>query len=112
MKELAIIKIGLRTQFRFTKGNDAEHPEQRHWLAYPVTKHSVRSWGNNTRLPNALRFKIRPDSHDPKKLRGIIFHMPCMPPESFKAEMQDIEQVWKQVYSFLAQKQNLMRVQE
>ncbi|RMH36362.1 MAG: hypothetical protein D6690_06125 [Nitrospirae bacterium] len=101
MRDLAIIKIGLRTQFIFTSGNNTLQPESRHWLSYPVTNHSVRSWGNNARLPNTLRFKIRSDMADPKKLRGVIFHMPCLPPPEFSPDPSAIEAVWRTVHTLL-----------
>lgn len=59
MRKLARLKIELRTQFKFTTGKDASQPEDRHWLSYPVTHHSVKDWGGNARLPNSLRFKVR-----------------------------------------------------
>ncbi|HGG60749.1 MAG TPA: hypothetical protein ENK26_12680, partial [Gammaproteobacteria bacterium] len=78
MKILAKLKIDLRTSFTFNSGNNAHRPEPRHWLSYPVTNHSVRSWGRDARLPNTLRFKVR--RADNGGLYGVIFHMPCKPP--------------------------------
>lgn len=106
MKRLAEIKIKLRTQFKFAPGN--ARPQERHWLSYPVTRHLV--WGGNRRLPNSLRFKLRPDSRDSSKLRGIIFHVPCSPPPEFRPERQAIEGVWKQVHEFLDADQGLSRI--
>ena len=83
MKRLAQIKIGLRTQFVLTTGRSAPRPEDRHWLSYPVTNHSVVGWGNNARLPNTLRFKARPAPEDPKALVGVIFYVPHLPPRDF-----------------------------
>ncbi len=99
MKRLAEIKIGLRTQFGFNTGENASRPEDRHWLAYPVTKHSVQPWGNNARLPNTLRFKVRatPDG----KLVGVIFHVPHQPPDGFRPDIATLERVWKQVHACL-----------
>ncbi len=99
MRELAIIKISLRTYFSFRSGKNAQHPEERHWLSYPVTHHSVRSWGNNARLPNSLRFKIRPAPDG--QLVGVIFHMPCLPPASFQPDPLVIAGVWQKVHAFL-----------
>jgi CRISPR-associated protein Cmr1 len=99
MKRLAEIKIGLRTQFSFAPGKDAPSPEPRHWLAYPVTHHSVRPWGNNARLPNTLRFKVRPTAGS--KLVGVIFHVPCMAPAGFAPERAVIEDVWRRVNGYL-----------
>ncbi|WP_298624382.1 RAMP superfamily CRISPR-associated protein [uncultured Zoogloea sp.] len=99
MRELAIIKISLRTYFSFRSGKNAQHPEERHWLSYPVTHHSVQSWGNNARLPNSLRFKIRPAPDG--QLVGVIFHMPCLPPASFQPDPLVIAGVWQKVHAFL-----------
>ena len=103
MQELARVKIGLRTQphFRFHSGKDAPTPEARHWLSYPVTHHSVKPWGNNARLPNSLRFKVRPAPGNPKQCVGVIFHMPCLPPAAFRPDRHAITSVWQQVHAFL-----------
>jgi len=111
MKTLAEVKIGLRTQFGFKTGKNAHAPESRHWLSYPVTNHSVSTWGNNARLPNTLRFKIRPTPDG--KLVGLIFHVPHLPPAAFRPDQPAIERVWTQVYAFLdAPKQALTRILE
>jgi CRISPR-associated protein Cmr1 len=106
MRRLAEIKIGLRRQFKFAPGN--ARPQERHWLSYPVTHHLV--WGGNCRLPNSLRFKLRPDNRDRTKLRGIIFHVPCLPPSEFQPQRQTIESVWKRVHDFLDAVQQLSRI--
>lgn len=98
MRTLAIVKIGLRTQFLFTTGRGALRPEDRHWLAYPVTNHDVRAW-SALRLPNQLRFKARQTADG--KLVGIIFHMPHLPPPAFKPHRPAIENVWRCVHEFL-----------
>ncbi len=99
MRRLAEIKIGLRTQFKFTTGRDAAQPEARHWLSYPVTNHTVREWGNNARLPNSLRFKVRVERNG--KLRGVIFHVPCLPPPRFRPDREVVMGVWTRVHEFL-----------
>jgi CRISPR-associated protein Cmr1 len=111
MKTLATLKIGLRTKFSFTTGKNAEVPEDRHWLSYPVTNHSVHAWGNNARLPNTLRFKIRktPDG----KLVGVVFHLPHQPPATFNPKGIDIEDVWHRVHTHLDDStQKLTRIPE
>ncbi|GHU27403.1 hypothetical protein AGMMS50256_07170 [Betaproteobacteria bacterium] len=116
MTALAKLKIELRTQrpqFSFTTGKNAPRTEGRHWLSYPVTNHSVAAWGNNLRLPNSLRFKLRqkPDG----KLVGVIFHVPCLPPAQFQPEKekQAIEKVWEDVHQFLDKpEQSLTRIPE
>lgn len=101
MQELAKIKIGLRTQFPFNTGKNAPITESRHYLSYPVTNHSVAAWGGNARLPNTLRFKVCPDPEDNEKLRGIIFHVPCLPPASFAPKVQQVQQTWEKVHRWL-----------
>lgn len=111
MTRLADIKIGLRTQFVFTTGKNANNPEPRHWLSYPVTNHSVRPWGNNARLPNNLRFKVR-NTND-GKLVGVIFHIPHLPPTQFNPSKATVEVVWKKVHIYLdAPAQSLKRIKE
>jgi CRISPR-associated protein Cmr1 len=110
MKELAEIKIGLRTQFGFKTGKNALQPEARHWLSYPVTNHSVRPWGNNARLPNSLRFKIRSLAAQPEQLVGVIVHLPCLPPPSFGPNSPAIKAVWQQVHAYLNASNKLTRI--
>jgi CRISPR-associated protein Cmr1 len=111
MKQLAIIKIGLRTKFGFTTGKNAPHPEDRHWLSYPVTNHSVHPWGNNARLPNSLRFKVR--AAPGGQLVGVIFHVPCAPPPAFGPNSTTLAGIWKKVHAFLdAPAQSLTRIPE
>jgi CRISPR-associated protein Cmr1 len=100
MSQLAIIKIGLRTQFKFTTGDNTRTVEPRHWLSHPVTKHNVSAW-NKARLPNSLRFKVR---HAPNnQVVGVIFHVPCFPPPAFKPDLAAIIDTWKSVHALLDQ---------
>lgn len=108
MRRLAEIKIGLRTQFTFSSGKNAPAPEARHWLSYPVTNHSVQPWGNNARLPNSLRFKVRPTPDG--RLIGVIFHVPCLPPTSFRPDRAAITRVWEQVHRHLDEVARLKRL--
>lgn len=101
MQQLAIIKIGLRTQFILTSDKNASRPEDRHWLSYPVTNHSVQPWGNNARLPNSLRFKVRPAPGDPKQVVGVIVHVPCQPPREFNPQANVILPMWQSVHALL-----------
>jgi CRISPR-associated protein Cmr1 len=100
MRELAIVKIGLRTQFKFPDAQPP-HPQplERHWLSYPVTRHSTKAFDRNARLPNSLRFKVRklPDG----KLVGVVFHVPCLPPPEFKPDRNAIQAMWKNVHALL-----------
>jgi CRISPR-associated protein Cmr1 len=108
MKTLAQIKIALRTQFAFNSGKNASAPEDRHWLSYPVTNHSVTRWGNNARLPNTLRFKVRPTADG--QLVGAVFHMPHKPPAEFGSSPQTLERIWREVHSNLDQTPSLKRI--
>ncbi len=102
MRELAIVKIGLRTQFVFPAAQPP-HPnvEPRHWLSYPITTHTTRAWKREARLPNSLRFKVRPDAAEQRKLRGTIFHAPCSPPQEFAPNLPAIDRVWAQVHALM-----------
>lgn len=108
MHRLAEIKIGLRTQFAFPDTRPP-HPQplDRHWLAYPITKHGTRAWDRGDRLPNSLRFKVRTNGED--KLVGMIFHVPCRPPSQFRPDLGAITSVWKRVHKFLDNQQDLQR---
>jgi len=110
MRRLAEARIALRTQFAFTTGNVAAAPEKRHWLSYPVTNHSVKPWGNNARLPNTLRFKVRPAGAG--KLVGVIFHVPHLPPAAFRPDRRVIEGVWAKVHDKLDATSGLARSKE
>ena len=111
MTILAEIKIVLRTQFKFPNEKPDGQVHERHWLSYPITRHSVHAWGNNARLPNTLRFKVRRTIDG--KLVGIIFHVPHLPPAAFKPDQRTIEAVWKHTHAFLDnQDQKLTRISE
>lgn len=107
MRTLAEIKIQLRTQFPFGQAPVSK----RHLLAYPVTNHPVNEWGK-LRLPNSLRFRVRRSPDDPKKLIGVIFHMPCSPPPSFTPNQVEITNVWQKVHRFLDHNPQLQRAKE
>ena len=108
MRKLAEIKIGLRTQFVFPDIRPP-HPQplDRHWLSYPITKHSTTAWDRNARLPNSLRFKVRAEADG--TLRGVIFHVPCLPPPQFKPDRRAIADVWQHVHAFLDQPAQALR---
>ncbi len=111
MKTLAQIKIDLRTAFPFTS-NHHPRPEPRHWLAYPVTNHPVRSWRNH-RLPNSLCFKIC--RHGPDSLVGLIIHLPHLPPhpEHRRAPPippKEVASTWAAVHDHLDGRQGLKRL--
>lgn len=102
MRDLAILKIGLRTMFVFPNARPP-HPQvlDRHWLSYPITRHRTRQWNNSLRLPNSLHFKVRPDWDDPQRLRGVIFHVPCRPPADFRPNDDAIGKVWERSHRLL-----------
>lgn len=110
MNRLAELKIGLRTQFTFPN-MQPPHPAPlpRHWLSYPITKHTTRAWDRNARLPNSLRFKVRQGAVG--KLRGVVFHVPCKPPKQFRPDLTAIQDVWERVHAYLdAATQQLTRI--
>lgn len=111
MRRLAEVKIALRTQeafeFPHARADGRIHP--RHWLSYPVTNHEVFDWKRQElRLPNSLRFKVRSDVDG--KLRGVVFHMPCLPPPSFQPDPPVIARVWQRVHEHLDADTRLKRI--
>lgn len=98
MRILAQVRIGIRTAFPFTSGTNAPHPERRHWLAYPVTNHTVgkKHWGNDARLPNSLIFKVRRDG--PTAFIPMITHMPCSPAQKFEPDHRTLRDLWSTVH--------------
>ena len=108
MRRLAEIKIGLRTQFPFLNVLPP-HPQplDRHWLSYPVTHHRTTAWKRDARLPNSLRFKVREAGGG--QLRGVIVHLPCLPPQEFNPDWRAIESVWLKVHQYLDQSTVLQR---
>lgn len=99
MRSLAQARIRIRTEeFPFTSGKGASAPEERHWLAYPVTNHDVKPWGK-LRLPNTLRFRLRPTQDG--RVIGVIFHMPCLPPSDFRPDPRVLEAIWARVHETL-----------
>ena len=110
MQELARTKIALRTQFKFPHERPDGLVHDRHWLSYPVTTHGVKTWGGNARLPNSLRFKVRPAPGNPQQLVGVIFHVPCLPPPAFQPDLRAIERVWQTVHALLDAQPALRRI--
>lgn len=108
MRDYSRIKQALRSNFSVK--DDSGRPGKRHWLAYPVTRSSVRRWDEaKARLPNSLRFKVKPDATDPKKLRGVIFHIPCLPPPDLDPDRPTIKRIWSRVHEHLDQESRLER---
>ena len=111
MKALAEIKIAFRTQpkFKFPHAQPDGNVHDRHWLSYPITRHDVSDWKRkNLRLPNTLRFKVRPTTDG--QVVGVIFHMPHLPPAEFRPQVQTLERIWREVHAHLDQNKTLQRI--
>lgn len=111
MRELALIKIAFRIAFPFNTGNGPFNP--RHLLAYPVTNHRVNTWGNNSRLPNQLRFKVVKVNN---QYAGLITHLPCRLPAELASSLgrnNDLNElnVWQRVHQVLDTHPSLSRLQ-
>lgn len=116
MKELARIKIAVRTseKFNFSGGGSTGHPKPqwRHVLAYPAgNQHNVAPWGKDGRLANQILFKVH-------RHRGgyaaTIAHFPsCIPAHmASRLELPDQGAVWKEVHRLLDnQRPGLRRIQ-
>ncbi len=100
LRDLARIKLGFRTQLQLSGTIPRDVPD-RCWLGYPIPKRPVKGWDKSARLPNSLRFKVRPAPDDPQKLVGVIFHVPCKPPEKFEPNVPSLVDTWKTVHQFL-----------
>ena len=69
---------------------------------YPVTQVVARGEAVDVLFRRTDYFKVRTERDG--KLRGMIFHMPCMPPQKiFSPDLQVIERVWHRVHEFLDQ---------
>lgn len=100
LKTLAVVKIGLRTQFVFPNAKPPHAGiEPRHWLSYPITTHTTRAWDRGARLPNQLRFKVRAMADS--KLVGVLVLMPHLPPPAFNPDRAAIQLVWEKVHALL-----------
>ncbi len=108
-KVMAETKIGIRRLFLFPHAQPDGAIHDRHWLSYPITRHDVADWKRkNLRLPNTLRFKVRPTADG--QLVGVVFHMPHKPPAEFGSTPQTLERIWRQVHSHLDQSPSLKRI--
>jgi CRISPR-associated protein Cmr1 len=103
MKELARIKIALRTSFSLAGHSRGGSLEDRHVLSYPLTtNHDTRDYDKNARLPNQLRFKVHKTSDG--KYMPVAFHFPVKTPESVLAKnaksfnKQEQLVVWQQAH--------------
>jgi len=88
MTDLAKLRKAINAKFDKSK---------RPLLSYPVTGN--RKWENNRRIPNSLRFKVVPaaDGH----VKGLAFHLPCLPPKEFGPKKDTVKEVWRKVHAFL-----------
>lgn len=103
MRELARTKIAFRTAsfFKFPNEKPSGHFYPRHLLSYPVTRHSVRNWGNNSRLGNQLRFKV---IREESSYIGLIVHLPCRLPEALAQSLRSTPNeltIWQEVHKVL-----------
>lgn len=105
MKDVARLKIALRTQAAPFPTERPGALESRHLMGYPVTHHEVQlpGWGRNGRLPNQLRFKLQRAAAG--RLRGVIVHLPCrLPPplaDAARGRIPDELSLWQAVHRVL-----------
>lgn len=102
MKFLALTKIGFRTSLKFDGGEPHLQPQERHVLAYPVTHHKVRGWGNEARLANQIRFKLV--AANANKLTARIYHTPHKSPLAI-GNINELA-VWQSIHRWLDDPQN------
>lgn len=90
MVELAKTKIAFRIGLHF----DPARPhriDQRHLLAYPVTRHNFNHWGNQSRLANQLRFKV---TKTEQGYIGVAYHLPCSIPNELLSALTAEDRTW------------------
>ena len=102
MKELAKIKIALRTSFSFSGHSKGRPMVERHVLSYPVTNHESSDYDKGARLPNQLRFKVCKTSDG--KYLPVAFHFPVKIPKNVFNRGQEVYTkaqqlaVWQQAH--------------
>ncbi|RME85592.1 MAG: hypothetical protein D6771_03030 [Zetaproteobacteria bacterium] len=105
---LAMAKIAYRTLFHF-KGGGRPHQSlcDRQVIAYPITRHSLRAWGNQARLANQMIMKVHKMGG---KYVGVIAHLPHGLPSVLRRRLSDGDQsrvrgmernVWRRVHAAL-----------
>lgn len=91
---------------------------QRCLLSYPVTDRSQAGWAPSDRVPNTLRFKIRPAGRDETGYTGYvgqIAHFPCRPVDRLWQELTAADQrrfpaLWERLHDTLDHWNTLERV--
>lgn len=73
LKTLAEVKIAFRTQLHFKGGGTHAKLCDRQLLAYPVTNHTLGSWGKEARSANQIIFKVIPSG---ASFLGFVAHLP------------------------------------
>lgn len=82
-----------------------EGVQRRHALGYPVTHHSVGSWGGgNGRMPSQLRLMVKRNRNN--DLIARILHLPHKLPKQWPANLPSQLQVWEQVHHYLDNHEN------
>lgn len=115
MKKLAEIRIQLRSGFPFSGKEIHAEPQEKHVLAYPVTKHALKGFDMSIRIPNQLRFKVLRTVNG---FQGIIYHLPCRAPDEIVTKLknqakkfQELElAVWPEVHKNLDTQNGLTRL--
>lgn len=93
--QLAQLRKSLNANFKGT---------ERRWLSTPVT--GDRKW-QGKRIPSSLRFKV--DLTDQGRMKGLVFHLPCLPPRDFRPDGQHLITLWRKVHDFLDRQDHLKR---
>jgi len=108
---LARAKIEYRTQFHFRGGGRRPHIQlcERQLIAYPITHHALRDWGNAQRQANQILMKVHRTSQG---YVGIMAHFAHGLAENLKERLQPQNQqalrrmeapVWRKVHEVLDQ---------
>lgn len=84
---------------KFPVQKQKNSPEKRHILGYPVTNHSLLSWGgNNGRMPSQLRIIIRENN---QAYDAFFFHLPHNIPKQWDNRLGKELAVWQSIHTYL-----------
>jgi len=100
MERLKEVRKGIYGQMK--------NAHERALVSYPVTR-SKRplGWDKSYRLPNSLRFKVRPRRDG--RVCGVVFHVPCKPTKAIAAETAKLRAIWRRVHGHLDGRSDLQR---
>lgn len=106
MTLLAQTYMNLRTGMQF----HGPELQKRHILGYPVTNHSIDTWGKKDgRMPSQLRLLVKRDAQN--RLIARILHLPHKLPKPWTIALGTESAVWQQIHQWLDNNPDFHRIQ-